>query len=86
MCPSRQKINCILQKPFQPRAIYISSLYISDSKIYAMGGYDGRSRLNSCERYDPANNQWEMLPSMHRRRSDASSDSLAGKVTSPDLT
>ena len=46
-----------------------------------MGGYDGRSRLNSCERYDPSTNQWEMLPSMHRRRSDASSDSLAGKVT-----
>ena len=57
---------------------------LSDSKIYAMGGYDGRSRLNSCERYDPVTNQWEMLPSMHRRRSDASSDSLAGKVTCPE--
>lgn len=26
--------------------------------IYALGGFDGKNRLNSAERYDPVTNQW----------------------------
>jgi kelch-like protein 10 len=36
--------------------------------------------MNSVERYDPALNQWEVIASMNRQRSDASACSLAGKV------
>lgn len=36
--------------------------------------------MASGERYDPALNQWEMISSMNRQRSDASAASLRGKV------
>ncbi len=49
--------------------------YVSVSElnglIYAMGGFDGTHRLNSCERYDPSTNQWTVIPSMNVQRSDA---------------
>lgn len=49
-------------------------------KIYALGGYNGRSRMSSGERYEPQRNQWEMIPSMHRQRSDASAAALQDKI------
>lgn len=51
-----------------------------DGKIYAMGGYNGRIRMNSVERYDPDANQWELITPMLRQRSDASAASLEDKV------
>lgn len=51
-----------------------------DGKIYAMGGYNGRMRMNSVERYDPDANQWELVTPMLRQRSDASAASLEDKV------
>lgn len=49
-------------------------------KIYALGGYNGRTRMSSGERYEPQRNQWEMIPPMHRQRSDASAAALQDKI------
>lgn len=34
------------------------------SKLYVMGGFDGLSRLDTMEQYDPARREWTQLPSM----------------------
>jgi len=53
---------------------------VQGGKIYALGGYNGRTRMSSGERYEPQRNQWEMIPSMHRQRSDASAAALHDKI------
>lgn len=55
--------------------------HILGDKIYALGGYNGQNRMSSAERYSPCHNQWEIIPSMHRERSDASAAALNGKVS-----
>lgn len=40
-----------------------------DGFIYAIGGNDGSSSLNSIERYDTKLNKWVQLQSMVTRRS-----------------
>jgi outer membrane protein assembly factor BamB len=37
---------------------------VKDGLIYVVGGYDGKSSLNTFERFDPISNKWESLPSM----------------------
>lgn len=37
--------------------------------LYAMGGFDGQSRLSSCERYDPSTNEWTNILDMIHQRS-----------------
>jgi len=37
--------------------------------LYALGGNDGSSSLNSVERYDPKLNKWTLVTSMLTRRS-----------------
>ena len=37
--------------------------------LYAVGGNDGTSSLDSCERYDPILNKWILVASMQHRRS-----------------
>lgn len=37
--------------------------------IYALGGNDGSSSLNSVEKYDPVSNKWTVVSSMATRRS-----------------
>lgn len=36
--------------------------------------------MSSGERYEPQRNQWEMIPPMHRQRSDASAAALQDKI------
>ena len=43
-----------------------------DSRFYVMGGYDGKTRLNTCEYYDPATGAWAAGPTMVKRRCVAS--------------
>lgn len=54
---------------------------VLDGLIYALGGYNGRTRMSSVERYYPDKNQWEMTTPMNKHRSDASAASLGGKVS-----
>ncbi|CAG5102462.1 Similar to KLHL10: Kelch-like protein 10 (Homo sapiens) [Cotesia congregata] len=46
----------------------------------AYHGSTGRIRLSSGERYEPERNQWEMIPPMHKQRSDASAAALENKI------
>lgn len=46
--------------------------------VYALGGFSGRYRLNSAERYDPAKNQWSFIEPMILERSDAGATSVNG--------
>lgn len=39
--------------------------------LYAIGGFDGHERLNSCECYHPENNEWTMIKPMKCARSGA---------------
>lgn len=40
-----------------------------DNYLYALGGNDGSSSLNSVEKYDPQLNKWSIVNSMATRRS-----------------
>lgn len=40
-----------------------------DLNLYALGGNDGSSSLNSVEKYDPQLNKWTIVSSMVTRRS-----------------
>lgn len=61
------------------RRCYVS-VAVLDEHIYAIGGYDGHTRLNTVERYDPKTNQWILVASMNRQRSDGDACSLNGKI------
>ena len=37
--------------------------------IYAVGGYNGITQLNSAEKYDPLEDQWTMITPMTHHRS-----------------
>lgn len=37
-------------------------LVMLDGYVYAVGGWDGHSRLDSVERYDPSTNTWQEVP------------------------
>lgn len=61
------------------RRCYVS-VTVHNGLIYAMGGYDGESRLNTVERYDPTSNQWTLITPMLTRRSDAGACTLDDKI------
>lgn len=42
---------------------------VIDGTLYAVGGNDGSSSLNSIEKYDPETNKWTSVVSMSTRRS-----------------
>ena len=54
------------------------SATVLDRYIYAIGGYDGRLRMRSTERYDSRANQWNQVASMLDRRSDAGASAMRG--------
>ncbi|KAH9360803.1 hypothetical protein HPB48_002835 [Haemaphysalis longicornis] len=47
-----------------------------------LGGFDGRRRTASCERYDPSRNQWGRAASMHEIQSNASAGAPLEESTS----
>jgi N-acetylneuraminic acid mutarotase len=49
-------------------------------KIYALGGYDGSSRLNTAEAYDPSTNTWTAIAPMGTARSALAATTLNGKI------
>lgn len=48
--------------------------------MYAVGGNDGSTSLDSCERYDPLTNKWAPIASMKKRRAGAGVTVLNGMV------
>lgn len=40
---------------------------VVSGQLYICGGYDGAQNLSDCERLDPSQGMWELLPSMPRR-------------------
>ena len=39
--------------------IYISRCVYVNGFIYLIGGFNGQTRIKSCDVYDPANQKWE---------------------------
>jgi len=48
----------------------------ADGYLYAIGGNDGSSSLNTVERYDPLSNKWSIVNSMMLRRSSVGAAAL----------
>lgn len=48
--------------------------------LYAIGGNDGVSSLDKCERYDPYLNKWSAVAAMHKRRAGAGCSVLDGYI------
>eukprot|EP00808_Paulinella_micropora_P026082 g81890.t1 len=44
------------------------TLPLQDDYMYVMGGHDGKNKLASVERYHPACDKWECMPSMIHQR------------------
>lgn len=47
-----------------------------DSKLYAIGGFDGKKCLNTAERYNIHTGQWEEIKPLHHARRSLSAVSL----------
>ena len=58
---------------------YLSSVALN-SRLYAIGGYDASSRLNTVECFDPETSQWSVMTPMLQRRGLAGATTLAGTV------
>ena len=43
---------------------YLLGLAMLDGHVYAVGGWEGSSRLDSVERYDPETNTWSPVASL----------------------
>jgi len=55
----------------------VSSL---EGPLYAVGGHDGWSYLNSVERWDPITRQWSFVAPMNTQRSTVGVAALNGKL------
>ena len=51
-----------------------------NSNVYAIGGYNGDTQLNSVERYHPATDTWTVISPLIHRRSALSATVLKGKL------
>lgn len=66
--------KCMDNKPRRFRCVWLSSrsthdLVAMDGWLYAVGGNDGSSSLNSIEKYNPRSNKWVAASCMFTRRS-----------------
>ncbi len=48
----------------------------AEGLLYAIGGNDGSSSLNTVENYDPLSNKWTLITSMMLRRSSVGAAAL----------
>lgn len=53
----------------------------ADGYLYAIGGNDGSSSLNTVERYEPVTNKWLLVNSMMLRRSSVGAAALQCPIT-----
>jgi len=70
------KLLTFLQ-PMTRKRRYLSSVALN-SRLYAIGGYDASSRLNTVECFDPSTAQWSVMTPMLQRRGLAGATALAG--------
>ena len=59
---------------------FVSTAVLDDGQILAMGGHNGRQRMQSVEKYDPVKDKWDFVAPMKEIRSDAGACSRAGEV------
>ena len=64
-------------QPMTRKRRYLSSVALN-GKLYAIGGYDASSRLNTVECFDPSTAQWSVMTPMLQRRGLAGATTLAG--------
>lgn len=57
-----------------------SSRFCFSPQVYAVGGYDGQSRLSSVECYDSFSNRWTEVAPMKEAVSSPAVASCAGKL------
>ncbi|XP_022692145.1 kelch-like protein 10 [Varroa jacobsoni] len=65
--------------PMNVERCYVSVAVVG-RKIYAIGGYNGRFRLNTAEALDLDSNQWSFIRPMEYQRSDAACTVLNGMI------
>lgn len=53
-------------------------IILYQDNIYAVGGNDGVSSLDKCEKYDPLLNKWTFIAPMNRHRAGAGVAELDG--------
>ena len=58
------------------------SVIAHDGFVYAIGGFDGQSRLFTGERYNPTTNTWRRIPAMYTARSNFAIE-VSSFVSSP---
>lgn len=61
---------------FAYKGLGVASL---EGPLYAVGGHDGWSYLNSVERWDPVTRQWSFVAPMNSQRSTVGVAALNGK-------
>lgn len=69
---------CAVQ-PMKRKRRYVSAVTLNN-RLYAIGGYDSSSRLNSVECFDHLSSQWTVMTPMLQRRGLAGATTLAGKI------
>uniref|UniRef100_A0A914WCX0 Uncharacterized protein n=2 Tax=Plectus sambesii TaxID=2011161 RepID=A0A914WCX0_9BILA len=57
-----------------------ASVIVLGSNLYAIGGKDETTTLNSCECYDPLSNEWKFVACMKQRRCNAGITVLGGFI------
>ncbi|KAK2502250.1 hypothetical protein MC885_020794 [Smutsia gigantea] len=65
--PCGSTCGALLTRPLAPRSTH--DLVAMDGWLYAVGGNDGSSSLNSIEKYNPRTNKWVAASCMFTRRS-----------------
>ena len=50
-------------------AKYSMGICESNGEIFSIGGHDGKSAIDKCEKYSTKNNIWRKLPNLNERRS-----------------
>lgn len=58
---------------------YLSAVALNN-RLYAIGGYDASSRVNTVECFDPSTSQWTVMTPMLQRRGLAGATTLAGAI------
>ena len=53
---------------------------VLDSFLYALGGYNGQTTVNTVERYNPRTQEWNMITEMNTVRSMLGVASLNGQL------